>query len=59
MAFWDAFIPTSTESSSTTTVTDKPTTNYGLIAGGIILGIGAIVLIVWAFGGFKKKSEQK
>lgn len=43
-------------STTTTTVTDKPSTNTGLIIAGVILSIGAILGLAWAFGAFKKKA---
>jgi hypothetical protein len=51
--FWDGFL--GGPKTSTTIVTDKPNTNWGLIAAGIILAVGAILAMVWIFGGFKKK----
>ena len=56
MAFWDQFIGGPKSSTTTTTVTDKPSSNTGLIIAGSILAIGAILGLVWAFGGFNKKT---
>lgn len=57
MAFWDQFIGGPKTETSTTVVTDKPSSNTGLIVGGIAIAIIAIVGLIWLFGGFKKKQS--
>lgn len=53
--FWEQFTGGTKTDSTTTVVTEKPSTNVGLLVGGIVVGIVAIVGLVWVFGGFKKK----
>lgn len=56
MAFLDSLIGTPSQS-STSTVTNTPVTNNAYVIGGILLGLGALALAIWAFGGFKKKGS--
>jgi len=45
---WNAVIGSNVTSSTQTTVTDKPSTNYGLLIGGVVLAIlviGGIIII--------------
>ena len=54
--FWEQFTGGQQTGTTSTTVTEKPATNVGLLVGGIVVGIIAIVGLVWVFGGFKKKT---
>lgn len=48
-----------TETSQQTTTVEKPSSNTGLIVGGIAVAIVAIIGLIWAFGGFKKKKKKE
>ncbi len=54
--FWEQFTGGPKSSTTTTVVTDKPSSNTGLIIAGIVLAVGAVVGLIWLAGGFKKKA---
>ncbi len=52
---WNGLVGGPKTTTTDTTITTAPSTNWGLIIGGVVLGIGALVGIAYAFGAFKKK----
>ena len=60
MSFWTDLTGGPKTVTTDTTVANTKTTNWPMIIGGIVVGVGAIVGIAWALGAFdKKKTEPK
>lgn len=59
MSWWTDLIGGPKTTQTDTTVTTQTKTNWGLIIGGIILGIGALVGLAWALGAFGKKKNKE
>lgn len=55
--FWENLVGGPKKSTTTTTTTEKPSSNTGLIVAGVILGLGALVGILYLAGVFKKKEK--